>query len=470
MKAVFEGACCILKGGGTVRRWARTILTAAAALALMCATGCGARIGFTLNPQDLYGLPKLPAKYTELNNRINAILGNGAEYAAPVSGANIQPVQLADLDGDGREEAVAFFRNSADERPLKIYIFNAQEDTYDQAAVIEGSGTAIYSVAYSDMDGDGRTELAVGWRVNADLLALTVYALRPEGPEELVRTDYVRYAIVDMDRNDLQELVVFRANEEGEAIADYYGWQDGGLAVKSSARISITMAELSQQGRVSPGTLEDGLPALFVTGVTEVPRAITDILTLRNGELANVVVSDTTGVSAEIAPFCSLYPTDINADGVTEVPRPEPLPNWYEGDQPYQRIDWRGYDSQGEASLVQSTYHNMEDGWYLRLRDEWRDQILVSRNLSQDEVSVTFFIAGSRGQPPEPFLRITAITGANRESRAVRGGRFNLSRQQETFYAAELLEANETWAYGVTEDQVREAFSLIAAEWSVGEN
>ena len=391
-----------MKGGVSVRRWIRTILTAwALALLLACATGCGA--GFTLNPQDLYGLPKLPAKYTELNNRINAILGGGAEYAAPVSGANLQPVQLADLDGDGREEAVAFFRNAGDEKPLKIYIFNAKEDTYDLSAVIEGSGTAIYSVAYSDMDGDGRTELAVGWRVNADLLALTVYALRPEGPEELVRTDYVRYSIVDMDRNDFQELVVLRANQEGEAVADYYGWQDGGLAVKSSARISITMAELSQQGRVSPGTLEDGLPALFITGVTEVPRAITDILTLRNGELANVAVSDTTGVSAEIARFCSLYPADIPGDGVTEVPRPEPLPNWYEGDPPYQRIDWRSYDSQGEVTLVQSTYHSMEDGWYLRLRSEWRDQILVSRSLSQDEVSVTFFIAGSRGQPPEPF-------------------------------------------------------------------
>lgn len=458
-----------MKGGVSVRRWIRTILTAwALALLLACATGCGA--GFTLNPQDLYGLPKLPTKYTELNNRINAILGGGAEYAAPVSGANLQPVQLADLDGDGREEAVAFFRNAGDEKPLKIYIFNAKEDTYDLSAVIEGSGTAIYSVAYSDMDGDGRTELAVGWRVNADLLALTVYALHPEGPEELVRTDYVRYSIVDMDRNDFQELVVLRANQEGEAVADYYGWQDGGLAVKSSARISITMAELSQQGRVSPGTLEDGLPALFITGVTEVPRAITDILTLRNGELANVAVSDTTGVSAEIAPFCSLYPADINGDGVTEVPRPEPLPNWYEGDQPYQRIDWRSYDSQGEVTLVQSTYHSMEDGWYLRLRSEWRDQILVSRSLSQDEVSVTFFIAGSRGQPPEPFLRITAITGANQESRAVRGGRFSLSRQQETFYAAELLEANGAWAYGVTEDEVRQAFSLIAAEWSMGEN
>ena len=112
-----------------MRRWVRTILTAAAALALMCATGCGARIGFTLNPQDLYGLPKLPAKYTELNARLNAILEDGAEYAAPTSGANIQPVQLTDLDGDGQQEAVAFFRKAEDEKPLKIYIFSAKEDS-----------------------------------------------------------------------------------------------------------------------------------------------------------------------------------------------------------------------------------------------------------------------------------------------------------------------------------------------------
>ena len=230
------------------------------------------------------------------------------------------------------------------------------------------------------------------------------------------------------------------------------------------------MAELSQQGRVSAGTLRDGLPALFVTGVTDAPRAITDILTLRNGELANAAVSDTTGVSAEIAPFCSLYPADINGDGVTEVPRPEPLPLWYEGEQPYQRIDWRSYDSQGDVELVQSTYHSMEDGWYLRLQSEWRDRIMVSRSLSQDEASVTFYIAGSGGDSPEPFLRISAITGVGRESRAARGGRFNLSRQQETIYAAELLEGNGTWAHGVTEDEVRQAFSLIAAEWSVGEN
>jgi hypothetical protein len=51
----------------------------------------------------------------------------------------------------------------------------------------------------------------------------------------------------------------------------------------------------------------------------------------------------------------------------------------------------------------------------------------------------------------------------------VRGSRFLLSRQDETIYTAELLQANENWRYGVTADEVREGFSLIAAEWSAGD-
>lgn len=85
-----------------MKRWFRrflAVLTLAAAAVLT--SGCGA-LSFTMNPQDLYCLPELPAKYTELNRELNAILETGAEYAAPTAGTNIQPVQLTDLDGDGR--------------------------------------------------------------------------------------------------------------------------------------------------------------------------------------------------------------------------------------------------------------------------------------------------------------------------------------------------------------------------------
>ncbi|MEG1594578.1 MAG: VCBS repeat-containing protein, partial [Oscillibacter sp.] len=302
----------------------RALLTLA--LGLVCLTACGCELSFS--PEELYSLPNLPVEYTELNKSIKAILDSGAEYAAPTSGANIQPVQLVDLDGDGQEEALTFFRNPADEKPLKIYVFTARDGAYEQTAVIEGSGTSIYSITYSDLDRDGKTELLVGWRVSTDLQALSVYSLRQGTPEELLRTNYVRYAITDLEKNQLQDLVVLRADDAGDGIAEYFGWRDGGLASRSTARISMTMAELNQQGRVTHGTLRSGVPALFVTGVGAASAEITDILTLKNEELTNVALSDITGVSTEIFQFRSLYPADINNDDITEVPVPVALPGW----------------------------------------------------------------------------------------------------------------------------------------------
>ena len=97
-------------GGGNPQLKKRISVLAAALVLTGVLSGCGS-LNLVFNPQDLYTLPELPAKYTDLNAQINAILEDGAEYAAPTAGANIQPVQLTDLDGDGQQEAVAFFQH-----------------------------------------------------------------------------------------------------------------------------------------------------------------------------------------------------------------------------------------------------------------------------------------------------------------------------------------------------------------------
>lgn len=448
------------------KKWAALLLMMSLSLVL---AGC-AMPKLTLDPEELYALPELPARYTTLNQQLNAIQESGAEYAAPVSGSNIQPVQMVDLDGDGREEALAFFRQSDGEKPLKIYVFTDNGNSYTQTAVIEGSGLAVYSIAYSDMNGDGRMEIIVGWRVSMDLQALAVYALEPGGARELARSNYVKYAVADLNGDGMQELTVFRANQDGVGAADCYLWKNGALTLSSTIRVSMTMAELSQQGKVTVGTLRSGEPALFVTGVAEGMRAMTDVLLLRGGELNNAVLSPTTGVSGESSRFRALYPADINGDGVTEVPRTVALyGEELEGDTA-QRVDWISFDAAGAAIRVLSTYHAIEDGWYLQLPDGWADTICVGRSASADEASVTFYMGDSRDQSYTPVLRITTLSGSNRERLAVRTGRFILGRNDGVIYAGELLKGNEGWADGVTEDEVRNAFSLIAPEWSAGDN
>ena len=148
---------------------------------------------------------------------------------------------------------------------------------------------------------------------------------------------------------------------------------------------------------------------------------------------------------------------------------PVKLPEMADDDALVQRIDWLSYDGTGDGEVVQRTYHCVEDGWYFQLPEEWKDRNYITRGNSQDEASVTFYTRGDGGKAA-PFLRITAITGASREIKAIRGSRFLLSRQPKTLYAAELLEGNDAWRYGMTADEVRAAFSLIQTEWVAGEN
>lgn len=451
-------------------RWKKLLAVPLALCLCLLLTGCL----FNSRVEDLYSLPQLPEEYTELKNKIDAILSDGAEYAAPLSGSNVQPVQLVDLDGDGTEEAVAFFRKSTEEKPLKIYIFRVQGESYEQAAVIEGSGTAIYSISYTDMDGDGVMELAVGWRVNntdpdnlQTLQALSVYQLKELQPKELLQKTYAKYIIADLNEDKKKELIIIRSDEETNCTADYYRWENHALELTSSARVSTSVAELSQTtSRVSVGTLKEGKPALFVTGVEESSIAITDVLTSRDGDLVNITQSSTTGVSTEIFRYLSVYPQDINNDGVTEVPVPTPLPTQGEGGVCYQ-VDWRSYDAEGNVDTVLTTCHDVDDGWYLVIPSSWSEKVLATRKVSMSGgATVTFAVIGDMGEPPREFMRI--YTQSNDEDND-RSDRLTLSRGSGKLYTAEILE-NGSWNGSFTEEELHSAFYVIQPEWLTGDN
>lgn len=446
-----------------IKKWRALLLSGLASLLL---AGCM----MTASVEDLYVLPKLPEEYQSLQAQIEAILTSGAEYAAPTAGSNLQPVQLVDLNGDGEEEALAFFRISGEEKkPLKIYIFRTAGDAYEQVAAIEGSGTTINSIRYVDMNGDGRREILVSWRVSTEMQALEVYTLE-DLTTAMMYAPYARYTVADLDSDGIQELVVLRSDntETGGSVADYYDYDASGknLQLWSTAKLSMTVAEL--QG-MQTGTLQGGEPAVFVTGVEAESRTITDILMYNQSELTNIVLNSATGVSTEICRSLSLQPTDINGDGVTEVPAPAELRS--EDEETYWKIYWKSYRADGSAEQEAITYHNLSDSWYLMIPDDWDDHFTVrQKTISSTERATTFYSVSGR-QIGDELLTIYTLTGSNRESQAARGGRTILSRQLSgTVHAVSYTSAYEEWRYFITPEEMVERFHAIVAQWSTGEN
>jgi hypothetical protein len=280
------------------------VLIALTAAFLFSMTGC-----YNQSTQELYSLPQASEEYWKLQEQINAILAGGAEYASPKSGSNRQAVQLQDLNGDGVDEAIAFFSVTG-EHPLKIYIFRRVDGDYEAAGFIEGDGTAIDSITYADMDGDGSQEIIVGWQMSASLQMLDVYSTRDLQLTHLVNSDYSAYTVSDMDNDGDADLVILRISDSSlSGGVEVYSLQSDGEIVNATASLSQGIETLS---RVRSGKLSDGTPALYVESVYSGSNIITDILTMQDGLLLNITSDPASGVSDEtIRPMPSTAATSM---------------------------------------------------------------------------------------------------------------------------------------------------------------
>ena len=435
------------------------LLCAVLALLLALLGGCGLEGG----PERLLSLPKLPDEYLELQKVIDQELRDGAVYAAPASGANRQSVQLRDLNGDGTEEVLAFFRSSG-EQPLKIRIFLRESESYVRAALIEGDGTSIESIDYTDMNGDGWSEVIVGWGMGGELKMLSVYSIKGFQVSAVATANYSQYLSADMDGDGLRELMVVRpGSAEDAGMLELIRLRSDGETEGSQARLSAGAAV----SRLTAAALRD-LPCALYVESTCPEGLVTDIFTWQDGQLTNISLSEG-GVSTGTLRSGSAASRDLDGDGVPEIPIPRSLNS--QSETVFRVLDWYGYNSRGKRTLRFSTYHNYSDSWYLILPEEWGNDISIRREDGDaGERAVVFSRWNGDDQAVSDFLIIYTLSGDAREVLAQKPGRFILYRGAESVCAGQLLMDESQWSLAPTEDYLRNSFYPIYSEWISGQS
>ena len=424
-------------------------------------TACSMR-----SADELYTLPKAADEYTDLEREIGVRLAAGAEYSPPSSGSYRQSVQLEDLDGDGVSEALVFLNVSGDAKPLKMCIYTEKDGDYSETAVIEGEGTSFESINYIDMDSDGAKELAVGRQISNSVKMLTVYSTEGYQMPILLQTDYLEYAVCDLTETTGSDLFVIRqAGADQAKEINVFSCMDDGEVITSNARLSRGVESVS---RIRNTRLTDDMNAVIVEGMLGSGEVFTDIITRNNGVVRNITLNTETGVSEKTVRTNVIYSRDIDRDGVVEIPNPVQMPAQSENTV-YWLTEWYAYSSTGGRNLVMTTFNNTTDGWMLTIPREWTDRITVRRTeYISGERSVVFSYIDNNNEISD-FLAVFTLSGENKSERAKLSGRFILATESERIFAARILNEKTAEKLGVTDETVKDSFSIIYSEWNTGE-
>ena len=441
----------------------RISIVLSVALAVLSLSGC-----LSVSADDLYSLPELSEEYLRLQAQINTILSQGAEFSPPTSGPNRQAVQLKDINGNGVNEVLAFFAVPG-ESTLKAYIFEMIEGDYTVAEILEGSGTAIESVRYADMDGDGVLEIIIGWQMSATLKFFSIYSLRDFRGVELAREEYTELTVFDVRADGREDVISLRlATQESAAAAQVLSLMPDGEVVKEEVRLSNGIEAIT---RVLTGRLSDGVPAIYIDSEGRYDDSsnlmlVTDVCAFQNEVFTNISLRSQSGISEDTV-RARLGCSDINKDGIVKIPIQRLLKA--QSETAYHAIDWYAFNSGGSIRLAITTYHNNNDEWYLILPFDWRGRVSVRREdvVSGERTVIFSYITDEEG-PYEDFLKVYRLSGRIGEERANLPGRTVLMSEGSSTYAFELLAPANSFGLTFDATLIRNNFRLIYSDWLSG--
>lgn len=444
----------------------KKLITAAAAL---CGTvflsGCAIQYG-----DGLLALPSLPAEHIELQSQINKVLETGAVSAAAESGSNRQSIQQVDLDGDSKNEYIAFFRDTDGNYLIKAYQKN--KDDYEEIGSAEAVGLTLHSIYYPVSSVTGEKSLAVCWGIDeSNNYGMTVYTFTPQGMEKVLGVQYSGILVGDFNGDAKDELCfAIRDQSSGQISLRVYEAQGDTYALEGETLLCSEARSISQ---MTLGSIDESHKAVFVDSLAHGGGFVTDVITYgADSKLQNLTRDrdSDSGISTwrSVEVFCQ----DIDGDGILEVPKASSMmSNLYPDEKG--KLAWVTFDRNGSAERKMRTYHVPSDDWYFLWPKQWDDRVVVQMNRYSRLVKTSFFALPDNYSISElpaageenTILTLYIFSGDNQQAYLSNYAATEILRKDGLIYAYSLGNAQKK--YKVTDEEILSAFKTIETEWTL---
>lgn len=310
--------------------------------AAMTLSGCG----FGSSADSLLTPPMLSEWQEEIYTALAEAAGDNISLVYPRGGAYRSAFVFADLDGDGSEEAVAFYDDALDnESGVRVNILDTDPDgkwrsVYDHS----GAGVTVEQVFFTDLGGRGTVRMAIGYgHMTPTEKTLRVYSFSDGVLETEYSETYYKTLTMDLDRDGGEDIVIVNCNTENHnAYVSLVTDRGNGTECAGTVSMSVNTADIPS---VIGGYIGEGTPALFADGLMGSGNLSTEIIYCINGQLRNPANVSGSEIRSLTTRSAGLYCTDIDGDGIIEIPSREPFPGYRENSEMQYITNWNAFEN-----------------------------------------------------------------------------------------------------------------------------
>lgn len=361
-------------------------------MALLLFTSCDNRT-FVRSVDALLTPPLYYSEYEGLVTAFNNEVGKNVVLCNPTDGEYLSAITVSDLDDDGAEEALIFYRESSDSDNVNFSIFKNNNDVWKSCGEYTGYGNEVYSLTLDDMDGDGTREIMVVWYYqgisNANVFSLYRTEASTVKYSELTKEPCDVAGAVDMDDDGKSEILYVSTVNNGKVITRTANL----LKFKGGEPVNVGSASLDPNvGRYINFKREKynaHYPMkVYMDAIKNNNMMITEVVywDSKQNVLLAPLYDEATGSNTATLRYEQIESADINNDGMIEIPvQVIALQEGAEtGDVTY-LTDWV-YFVGSTPILDDVTYVNLSAGYYIALNSYNNMDFNVCKNTEGEDV------------------------------------------------------------------------------------